>query len=458
MRKSKLSRTWVAVAALAAAPVVALAGDPAPQASQPDVAQLQEQIRQLQTQVQQLQSSQQQVSSQVVNQTVERVLRDADNRSRLLQADVNLTAGFKNDKFFIGSEDGNWTFMPGLLFQFRNTTNWDTGDDDDIDNGFEVRRAKVTAGGTAVTKKLSYYFQWNTATTGGGVVLDDAFVRYSQDDGIQYKVGQYKDPWYREETTSDAKQLAAERSMLNALLGGGQTARVQGVSIIHENEQYRGEVMYHDGANTINTNFQDGQGGNTVLGGAGPNYGVTVRFDWFFAGKSSKAVEDFTALGNKEDLFVVGAGVDYTEAGDNYAIFQTLDAQWENANGLAIYGALVGVYSDLGTGAAGGAPPAGEFYNFGGLLQAAYLVNDNCELFARYDITLFDEDFVADDANDTINELTIGTNYYYYKHNAKFVLDFTYLPDGSPTSQTGLGAVAGDDDQFIVRAQVQFYL
>jgi hypothetical protein len=57
-----------------------------------------------------------------------------------------------------------------------------------------------------------------------------------------------------------------------------------------------------------------------------------------------------------------------------------------------------------------------------------------------------------------IHEIAIGANYYFYKHNVKFTIDGTWLPNGSPSSQTGLGVVAGDDNQFILRAQMQLYL
>src|ERR1051325_9664667 len=125
--------------------------------------------------------------------------------------------------------------MPGVLFQFRNVTNWQSEDsdgDDNFENGFEVRRMKLMLDGTAVTKNLFYHIQWESNRNSNGFFLDDAFVRYTFENNIQLKAGQYKDPWIKEENISDARQLAAERSLLNALLGGGQTFRVQGVSVI----------------------------------------------------------------------------------------------------------------------------------------------------------------------------------------------------------------------------------
>lgn len=456
---NRIGLGMIALAALAAAPAISLAADDA-SATQPTVAQLQEQLRQLQAKVEQLQGQQAQLNSKVVDETVQQVLRDSEKRSQFLQLE-GMTAGWNNDQFFLSSADGNWSFIPHLMLQFRNVTSYNQADDDDLENGFEIRRLKLIFDGTAVSKDLFYHFQWNTSSV-GSVALDDAYLRYTIPDtnGIQVKAGQYKDPWIKEENVGDHRQLAAERSMLNALLGGGGPAlRVQGVSLIHEGKQYRAEFMYHDGATSLNTNFQDGGGPATFLGGGvGDNFGISGRVDWYFSEKS-KEVDDFTALGNKQDLLVVGGGFDWTQAGDNNALFHTVDVQWENASGLGVYAAYVGVYRDLNTAATGGFPPADTFYDYGVLVQAGYVIPDtNWEPFARYDVTKLDEDSLPAGSEDTIHEITGGVNYYFYKHNAKLTVDATWLPNGSPSAQTGLGVLAGDDDEFILRAQVQLYL
>jgi len=77
-----------------------------------------------------------------------------------------------------------------------------------------------------------------------------------------------------------------------------------------------------------------------------------------------------------------------------------------------------------------------------------------------YDVVLFDDDTVN---GDTFNEFTVGANYYLgpdgaYLHRAKFTLDFVYLPDGAPSDQTGLGVLASDEDEFVVRGQFQLQI
>ena len=41
---------------------------------------------------------------------------------------------------------------------------------------------------------------------------------------------------------------------------------------------------------------------------------------------------------------------------------------------------------------------------------------------------------------------------------AKFTLDASYLPNGAPSDQIGLGELGGDDAQFLLRGQFQLIL
>ena len=61
---------------------------------------------------------------------------------------------------------------------------------------------------------------------------------------------------------------------------------------------------------------------------------------------------------------------------------------------------------------------------------------------------------------DTFNELTAGVNYYMSGHAAKLTVDVTYLPDGSPTNETGIGFLDpdADSDQFVLRGQFQLLI
>src|SRR4051794_18378378 len=94
----------------AATAVAALSAASAARAADPTPSELREQIDQLQAKVQQLESKQT-LTSKSVDDTVERVLRDADKRSQLMQME-GFTAGHNNGRFMLGSADGSFTLIP----------------------------------------------------------------------------------------------------------------------------------------------------------------------------------------------------------------------------------------------------------------------------------------------------------------------------------------------------------
>jgi predicted porin len=220
---------------------------------------------------------------------------------------------------------------------------------------------------------------------------------------------------------------------------------VQGVALIYgggKEDDVRAEFTVADGANSKNTSFQDQPAGD---------WGVAARGEYKFGGDWA-SYRDFTAQTTKEQLFVVGAGADLTQAGDSDVARATADAQWENAHGLGLFGALIANFSRA---------DGDDSTDWGVLAQAGYLLNKKTEVFARYDLVKLDGDTAGDD--DTFNEFAIGFNYYLgpdgaYLHRAKFTVDFLYLPDGAPSSETGLGILDGDEEQFVLRGQFQLQI
>ena len=428
-------------------------------AAEPTTDELRQQIEQLQAKVQQLETNQQQsAAASDVDATIDRVLRDAEKRSQLMQME-GFTAGY-DDGFKLRSADGNFLLNPYFQFQFRNTTNFTDSpavfdadgdiigfdDDEDVQNGFEVRRMKFGFRGNAFTPDLTYNFRWETQENGGGVTLEDATVQYQFADNLAVRAGQWKDDWTHEETVSSSRQLAADRSLLNELIAGGLTDYVQGVMLVinPQDSPWRANLAYHDGANTDNTDWQENTGGNALTGG--PNFGVSGRVEYKFSG-DWRSYDDFSAMNNNDNLLVVGGGVDYTQSGDNDLWFHTVDVQWENTNGLSLYGAYVANWADT---------DPDDVYNWGALGQVGYMFNETTEVFGRVDYTQFDFDTAT--GEDDFWEATVGLNYYWRGHAAKFTVDVTWLFDGSPTNVTGIGVLASDDDEFIIRGQFQLLL
>jgi phosphate-selective porin OprO/OprP len=421
----------------------------AARAAEPTTSELMQQINQLQAKVQQLETKQEAMSSKDVDETVNKVLQDADKRSELLQME-GFTAGWQQGKGFrIQDAAGNFVLHPFFQFDFRATSNWrqdgkHAGADNDWNNGFEVRRLKLGFDGNAFSPDFYYYFRWNTSNTTGGLNLEEAWARYFFSDDWAIRAGQITNPVFHEQVVSSSKLLTVERSLVNQLITGANQAYTQEVSLIYspKNGPITGEVGLEDGFNSVNTDFLDPTAGGTN------DWGAFGRVNWFVMG-DRKEYDDFTAMGNKTDLLVIGGGIDITQTNDVTTYLHTVDAQYENTNGLGVYGAYYGNYTD-DTGA------DNTNYDWGFLAQAGYMLNSQWEVFGQYDFTNLDS--APAGLHDTYHEMTVGVNYYIQGHAAKITIDGSYLPNGSPTSIEAIGALAGQDNQLRVRAQFQLLL
>jgi predicted porin len=400
-------------------------------------------------------------------QTVSAVLDDADRRSRplTLATTGGLTAGYDKG-FFIKSDDGNFLLKPAVQFQFRYVANnrddvGGSSEEDSFTDGFEVRRARFRFDGNVLSPKLTYSFVWDTSRAGGAVSLLDAWAQYQLTPDLALKGGQFKESVFHERDVSGYQQLAVDRTLNDALLGGNITDRVQGVSLIlggTKDRPYRVEAAFHDGANSRNTNFQDVPTGASATVAAGAtHWGAGVRGELKLSGDWAN-YKDFTAKGSKENLLVIGGGADYTDRAGNDVLLTTADVQYELADRLSVYGAVHADFTD----------PHDSTDNisrtdYGALVQAGYLLNKHWEVFGRYDFVKLDEDAVAAGAEDLFHEVTAGLNYYLGPdgsalHRAKFTIDVTYLPNGAPSDQTQSGILASDGDEFLLRAQFQLLL
>ena len=436
------------------------------QSEEPTPAELRAQIEALQKQVERLEASQrsnataaqqqEQEQQQQQQQTKSDVMADAEQRSA--PGGGKVLGGYQDGKFILRAPDDSFSLSPGAHLQFRYYAN--SRDDDavgeDFQDGFEVHRAKFSFAGNVINKDTTYNFQWETNEDGGGVTLEEIWVRFKLKDNWHLRLGQVKDDVFHEETTSSKRQLAVDRSLINELLAGGETDYVQGVRIEWDaTNALRLNAMIHDGYNSDNTPFSE-DGGTSFVGVEPTEWGFSSRVEYFARGADAKKqYDDFSAMKNKSDLLVFGLGADYSIAGDSHALFHTADVQWENTNGLGIYGAAIGLEREIDANDPVG---VGSTYDWGLLVQAGYMLSEKWEMFGRWDVMFLDDELLAPTDEDTINEFTVGFNRYLNGHNAKFTFDATYLPNGSPNNEAGIGVLATEEDSFIFRAQFQLLL
>ena len=405
-----ISRRPLAVAAAGAVLSIATAA----RAEAPDSRAMR--IQDLESKITALEAQQSQDSRDLAT-TIDRLLRDAETRSQLLAAGDGTSAGYDNG-FYIRGPEG-WLLKPGAQFQFRNVTeyrqNTSGGKADEVDNGFEVRRMKLELAGTAFTKDLEYQFLWATNREGGSMYLEEAWVRYMFADLWGVRTGQMKDPVTHEFTMSTKRQLAVETSLADSILGGGVGGWTQGALLVYGNNSASSplnvEAGLTDGANQSNTDFTGRPSplstDPTVTGAPAAHavdFGLAGRAEWKLMG-DWKNYRDFTAMGTTQDLLVLGGGTDWSQGGDGNLILGTLDAQYENAHGLGLYGAALLRHMDKELNTAGK-----EATDWGLLAQVSYMCTPAFEIFGRYDVTFFDNEivFASGDSEDTFHELTIG--------------------------------------------------
>jgi hypothetical protein len=416
---------------------------------------LQAKIRALETRVAELEARDRQnaADSRDADAVIHAVMQDARRRSDALGP--LLSAAGHEDGFFLRSADGKFLLRPEIFFQFRGVVTHredaPSGGGTDTDSGFEVRRMEFAIEGNAFTEKLTYEFRAVADRDGGDWFLEDAWLQYEFKKAWAILFGQFRDPVFHEELVSSKRLLAVDRTLVNRLLASS-TGFVQGVSLVYGDADtpLHAAAAFHDGAGSINTPFFDAIGEPGFV----ENFGIAGRAEYKLFG-DWKNYKDFTARGSNKDLLVVGAAADWTQGRNTDVVSATVDVQWETAKGLGLYAALLSNYFDFRNTAT-----SGSRFDWGGLLQASYLFTGNWETFARYDFTSLDDDSLS---NDTFNEFTVGLNYYLgpngsFGHGAKLTLDLTYLPDGSPADATGLGTLASEGSEILLRGQFQLVL
>ena len=377
----------------------------------------------------------------------------------------NLTAGYARDKgFYIRSEDGNFLLHPWAFVQARDAFNYRShgkGMDGDAENGFEIPRMKLVLDGNVFSPDLTYQVIWATNDTSGNLQLQDAWARYHiPRSPFAVEAGQIRNPLDHEQITFATKSLTPDRSIVNNILLNGDDV-VKGASLSYGYDTpspFRVLGAITSGQRNFDTNFQ-GYPTNPA------NWGTAIRADWKLMGNWSD-YNQFTSLGNKEPLFVIGAGADYTEAGAAAALTHVVDAQFTLPQGLTLYGAYLGRYTrhDAGLPNTNGTPAsstsvASDTYDSTVRLMVAQLFNDRFEPFARYEYIQFDPHEFTAGTKSTVHDITAGFNYYFYGHRAKITTGATYLPNGCPVGNTISDLLATKHgNEWILQAQFQLIL
>jgi hypothetical protein len=369
---------------------------------------------------------------------VEEVLADADTRASLLAQGA--TAGWDKG-FYLASADGNYRLkisgQMDIRWVLNHQENAPSGDDNQY--GFEMRRMKLAFEGHVIDPSWEYYIKAAFDRDGGAFELEDATVSKSFENGIEVTFGQFKLPFLREELTSSTRQLAVERSLVNEEFNQDRSKAVQ---VGYEADRWRVSGAYSDGFNSDNTEFDD----------SNVRYAFTGRGEFLVMGDWGQ-FKDFTSPRGSETGVMLGAAAHFQNGNGTGALASqdrftwTLDGSAE-FSGANLYAALIGNHlSDQG------AVPDRDQWGF--VVQGAYYVTEDWELFGRYEWG--DQDTAG---QEDLSIITIGVNYYIASHNLKWQTDFGYAFDAvtSAWSTSGTGwrnDAANEDGQTVLRTQFQ---
>jgi hypothetical protein len=466
MNCSGACRSFWLFAFFSAFPVVGFS-QPATQPSGDDTA---SQVQELRSEVQDLRArldAQSPAATQPADAGLEQNNLQQNNQAPQNHPGRPILPGFAgwdpNKGFVIRSADGAFLLHPWVFVQVRDATNYRSQESalggSDTENGFELPRAKFIFDGNVFTKDLTYQFIWATSDTSGNLGLQDAWGRYHiPTTPFAIEAGQIRDPVDHEQILFATKSMTPERSIVNNVLLNGDGI-VKGVELscgYDEDSILRGEWAFTSGEQNFDSSFVEYPTNNA-------NWGTAGRIELKMMGNWNDYTQ-FTALADQEPLLVFGGGFDYTEAGAAAPLLHVADVQYDLPEGTSVYAAYLGRYTRDNAG-----PPTtdGQFtatstsrhdtYDATVRLMVAQLIDQRFEPFFRYEYIQFDPREITSGLNSTVNDLTLGCNYYFYGHRLKFTAAASYLPNGSPVSST-IGDLLTSHRGNEVIVQVQFQL
>lgn len=387
-----------------------------------------------------------------------------------------VSASYNNGLMFKSGDPDLFSLKFNLMSQLRYTASLGNSDRRDDENGFEFRRVRPGISGNVFSKDLTYSLVMDIDRDTGNTTLYDLFFTYRFQPDWAVKFGQFKQSLTHENDIADSKQLGVERSLVESTIGAsGRVDRVQGVALIYggtKDNPFRTEFAFTDGARSgLGGSGRDFRNGNAPGGDTNRNFGLGARGEWKIAGDWAD-YSDFSSKQTKETLAVVGVGVDRTEAGDRQLYTGAVDGLVKLPEGWSFYGAGLMNYNEAAVGLS--VPSAANSENdaltYGAVGQIGYLINPSWEIVGRGGVIFLDNPNLFSNSSTSLSstddyfpEFTAGVNYYLGKdgswyHNAKISLDFTYLPNGFPVTNTGTGTLSNEDAEYVVRFQFQLIL
>lgn len=272
--------------------------------------------------------------------------------------------------------------------------------------GFGVQRAKVKFDGSMFDKSWRYRVNGAFSRSSGRFSYEDVLLSKVFEGGVTVSAGQFKTSFLREYLVSSSRQLAVDRSQVNALFS---TGRGVGLEVRYRDDTFSATGSYTNGMKTA---IQRGQR-FTSSANDPTEYAFAGRLEWKLAGawnqfKGFNAAPDqetavllgFAGMAQRynqnasADILLgplVGTPTTYSGGGDldgTTVVGLTADVS-AKFGCLSLFGAVVWQQFDLaGTAPLNAFPPVaideGTFNPWGFVVQGGCALTEQLELFARY--------------------------------------------------------------------------
>jgi hypothetical protein len=341
--------------------------------------------------------------------------------------------------FYLRSKDKPFSIVVNSLGQFRYTFFKPTGDN--ANQTFDVALGRLAFSGMMFDPKLSYFMQIQGSTLGdnNNITMLDWWLNYQFSPEIGVQAGRFVLPYSRQFYTPPAYLMFADLSQadysfnLPRSIGGHVSGKLGPVS-------YDAAVL--NSIRALDASGQENFGTNVAALG---RLELDILAPYGYYETSPKPVKD--------PQLSVGLALAYNPV-DATSSFQNLVTKDSTTNVTLDMGyrwdrlsfQAAGYYRNVNYTTAG----LGSGNDFGGYSQAGfYLIPEKLELAGQISGVKFDKLNVPGVFQKT-TAYTVGMNYYFYNHNLKLQMDYSYLNNGAFKGQPG----APDDNR--IRIQTQF--
>lgn len=298
-------------------------------------------------------------------------------------------------------------------------------------SSFDVKAARIVISGTALNNEFAYHLEPDFSYDGDGdgaygVELLDAYLTWNACDWAAIKMGQYKTFISRQFNTTDWKLQFPDRTVMSDYFDLGRQAGLSGEFATEDN-------MFVLSAGIFN-GLSDGEGMNRSGVDTKHSGGLAVRINPIgqmdsYAEADVDYTEDFAMSLGAAYMFSnassdMGLGAEDVDV-NSLSFDVNMKVQGFSLNGEFFW-------SNYDVDSSDDEPDVIGFY-----IQAGYfLMPKKFEVAARYGLLDCDNDDDAPARNtvgicnggiDKVNEVGIALNYYWWKHNLKASLAYTFL-------------------------------